>query len=849
MRTRITTAIPWLALTNVIAFLAAGLVILLPIPAAGQTVSSAQTQTKPLDARYDKGGTRYTASVTVSQTTDLVHQKVKVSWSGLRPTTAQGTYPVVIMQCWGKAAEVTQQTCWNAGTNVGTQRLGFGLHDVLFNATDPATKAVFGDTPSENSVVPFKARDDGLLYNGWQSSEGWGKDAEGKDKVTKTNPTGFSVATSNAVMPGTYVGRTGANGSGEHDIELLTEFELKHLGCGSTSPCSLVVIPVGDPHCNASRDAQCLSSASASLRNATTWMWPTNWSRRVAFDLSFRESPEACKLDDRLETGLAGSWYAYQLLNNSWRPKFCNDENLFKLGYTALSDGDARGLFGTALASTWQDGSTNALLTSRAMAGEPVKPFVYAPVTVSSVAVSFILDAPDGTKEVTELKLNARLLAKLFTQSYRTTAAAGAEHPALKNNPKWWGADPEFAALNPSLAGLAALTREGSEYPVFSIGDMDALYALTAYIAADKDAVAWLNGANDGYGMFVNPWYHHYQLPVGLLELRDDWVVTDERSPFKGEKLLGQHANTADNINVGAVAATQAWPTAFINRSCTPDPDPAKPPTCVFKRKDQRQVGGQRAMLAVTSLGDSKVYGLRQAALQTAAGKFVAPDDYSVAQALRGTKLDEKTGVLSTDFEKLHPDAYPGMSIVYAGIPTTGLSPATAGNYAKFLDYAAEPGQVRGYAAGQLPDGYVPLSEPLREQTRNAAKAVREQKGEVPPPPASLAEDPAAGLLPPVGGGGGATNGAAGGGGAGANAPAPGASPSASPTGAPTVDKAATSVATRTDSSGLAKWVLPGLLAIAVLAGLIAFGAMVWTQPDHPVRRALRAAADRLRRS
>ncbi|CAM4003326.1 hypothetical protein KIPE111705_35735 [Kibdelosporangium persicum] len=840
---------PWLALVSVVALLAAGLVMFIPVTAVGQQETSAVTRTQDLDKGYSNTETKqYKGTVTVSQTSGLVRQRVKVSWSGFKPTGTGGSsaapYPVVVMQCWGKSTEVTQQTCWNGGTNMGTQVLNAAALIEPF----PYAGDIFGPTPAANavkSVVPFKARDDGKLYSGTQDDTGWPAGA-----VVKANPPAFSETTKNAIMPNNYMGITNADGTGEVDIELLTAFENPHLGCSSTAACSLVVIPVGDPTCKndaelpANRRGQC-AKPQAVLRNAATWATQTNWARKFVFDLSFRESAASCQLDERQETGLAGSFYAYQLLNNSWRPKFCHDESLFRLGYTALSDGESRAQYMAALGGEWQDGTTNALLTSRAIEGEPAKPTVYAPVTITSVAVSFVLDDEKG-REVTELKLNARLLAKMLTQSYRTMAGSGVNHPALRTNPEWWGSDPEFLALNPGLTAAmqSRIGREASAYPVISLGDLDAIHALTSYIAADKDAVAWLGGANDGYGMVVNPQFHNYKLPVGLLELRDDYVVTDNNL-FKGQILLSQYANVADNLYSAAIAATQAWPYANISQSCT---GPVNEQICTLKRVDQRQIGGQRAVLAITTLADSRVFGLRQAALQTTPGKFVKPDDVAVALALRGTTLDEKTGVLTSDIPAMHPNAYPGMSIVYAAIPTSGLSAGTAGNYAKFLDYAAGPGQAAGQEAGQLPTGYVPLSDPLREQTRNAAVAVREQKGVVPAPPPGLSEDPAAGLLPPgesgassglLGSGGG---GVAGGNGAGAAAGAASnaTTPPSSPTAPPTVDKQATSVATRSDSSGFAKWVLPGLLGIGALAGLIAFGAMVWTQPDHPVRRWLR---------
>ncbi|TCO58438.1 hypothetical protein [Actinocrispum wychmicini] len=820
----------WLALTGVVSLLA----LLVPMTASADP-GSAVVQSRQLDEKYDSvkdpaHPVIHKATVSVSQTTGLVHQKVKVSWSGLIPTTAGGpggsAYPVVVMQCWGTETEITQQTCWSAGSNVGT-KLDYSAYD-----SRPLDKKIFGENPdADTTYAPFKAKDDGLLYNG-EGTGGWPPGT-----VVPHNPPALSPATQNAVMPVAYQGFTNPDGTGETDFEMLTGFELPHLGCGSTAACTLVVVPIGDPTCVPDFSWVCEIADANILRDSHTWVSPTNWSRRFAFPLSFRESPATCQFDNRQETGFAGSYYLYQVLNNSWRPKFCKDQKLFRLGYTALSDGDARNQFSASLVGPWQDGSTNALLTSRPLTGDPPKPVVYAPVAVTGVAVSFVLDDENG-KEVTKVNLNARLLAKMITQSYRTMGAAGTSNPGIRGNPDWWGEDREFLALNPGLAGaMFRVGREGANYPVISLGDLDAIYALTSYIAADKDAVAWLNGADDGYGTVVNPKFHQYPVPVGQLELRDDFKDNNRNSPVFGQILLSAYANVADNPYNAAVADAQAWPYAGLRQSCV---DPSKPETCTLKRVDTRQNGGQRALLAITTMGDSRVFGLRQAALATSGGKFVAPDDYSIALALRGTKLDQKTGILGTDFPKLHPLAYPGMSIVYAAVPTIGLSPATAGDYAKFLDYAAGPGQVQGTELGQLPDGYVPLSDPLREQTSNAARAVRDQKGEIPAPPPGLATDPAAGLLPPASDGG--TNGNA----AGGNQP-PGAAPAAAPppgsatSAAPNVQKLATSAATRTDTSDWAKWALPGVLGLGVLAGLVALGATVWTQPQHAIRRALRA--------
>ena len=67
--------------------------------------------------------------------------------------------------------------------------------------------------------------------------------------------------------------------------------------------------------------------------------------------------------------------------------------------------------------------------------------------------------------------------------------------------------------------------------------------------------------------------------------------------------------------------------------------------------------------------------------------------------------------------------------VIYAMVPTSGLSHAKAAAIARFLDFAAGAGQTTGVRPGQLPAGYLPLTAKLRAQTRRAAKAVAAQRG------------------------------------------------------------------------------------------------------------------------
>ena len=66
-------------------------------------------------------------------------------------------------------------------------------------------------------------------------------------------------------------------------------------------------------------------------------------------------------------------------------------------------------------------------------------------MSVTGLVVAFQIDDADG-KPVTDLKLNARLVAKLVTASYRSGG-----NPAVINNPVNIFRDPEFQALNPGV--------------------------------------------------------------------------------------------------------------------------------------------------------------------------------------------------------------------------------------------------------------------------------------------------------------------------------------------------------------------------------------------------------------
>ncbi len=59
----------------------------------------------------------------------------------------------------------------------------------------------------------------------------------------------------------------------------------------------------------------------------------------------------------------------------------------------------------------------------------------------------------------------------------------------------------------------------------------------------------------------------------------------------------------------------------------------------------------------------------------------------------------------------------------------------------KFLDFVATSGQTTGAAPGELPEGYLPLPESLRQQTLKAATEVHDQVGNPKPKPSASPSD------------------------------------------------------------------------------------------------------------
>ena len=136
--------------------------------------------------------------------------------------------------------------------------------------------------------------------------------------------------------------------------------------------------------------------------------------------------------------------------------------------------------------------------------------------------VAFQIDDADG-KPVTDLKLNARLVAKLITASYRSGG-----NQAVINNPVNIFRDPEFLALNPGvdLAGR----RAGQPSAASSATSPTPPLRSPVGSRPTPTLAAFMAGNPDPWGMKVNTNYKAVPLPFDNFPLLDQLHVGHVRA-------------------------------------------------------------------------------------------------------------------------------------------------------------------------------------------------------------------------------------------------------------------------------------------------------------------------------
>lgn len=708
------------------------LVALVPASAVaatdGATDPSAysKTQTITRDHRETDGTTTTLESKTVTVMVDHTEnlrgrERVRITWSGARPTAGRASdpyglngyrqeYPVVIMQCRGiddpslpLDEQLQPETCW---TSTSAQRAvleptsnAIWQHDMYASAADtgnadpatwPADCTLLGPTFPQH-LTPFVTAK-GATFSGC------------------TEATMPPEAALDAALPAAEIyAFTALDGTGSVQFEVRTETENESLGCSATVPCSIVVIPImgvscadGNSSCNQDGKLEPGSLAAGGgyddAVSARYWWSESNWRNRFSVPLTFALPPDVCDiLDTRAPVDMFGSELLAQA-SLQWAPAYCLRADRFKYHHNVMSDASGLRLLGTG-------GGVAAFVSEPAASATPE--LGYAPVAVTGFAVGYVADLTDNRGELTTMRLTPRLLAKLLTQSY-PASSGGKLEPGLGTNPLSLNRDPEFIELNP---GVSLTESEAKATLLFLNQASDVVTAVTSYIAADPEAMAFINGEADPWGMTVNPAYKAISLPRDEWPLLDTWVLPAQEGSC--EATITQAYQTRLAAPVGtlrtiATALLDAWPNTQTRCERTATTEPWT------KGRGPRQDYGTRFMLGLVSLGDAERYGIRTAELRTAGTRtgatFVGASQASMTAALPAIRQSAPGMPFRIDRTALSDAAYPGTMIVHAAARLSGLAAADADHVAQFIRTVTTEGQVAGSGNGELPAGYVPIT-------------------------------------------------------------------------------------------------------------------------------------------
>jgi hypothetical protein len=610
-------------------------------------------------------------------------------------------------------------------------------------------------------------------------------------------------------------GTTNPNGTGQTEILLFTAVQNQFLGCDATHACSLVVVPSqgGDsidfqpPHCaDHSMDSQVTDLGQYAFGPSTSPAGTANglcsWQKRIVIPLHFAPTPNGCP--QRAADFTAGGSPMLARAMVEWETGMCFGSSPVTLQYNSeINESEARG----DLAS----GLFDVGFTTQPLTGSGKHPFTYAPVAVSAASVAYWVDNLTTHQPYTNMRLNARLVTKLLTTSYdfSSESCPGAAHyqfgcdNSVDNNPQSLYSDPEFVKLNPTITNAANPT--GYQIPTVVSGDSDMTWVTTSWIAADKAGSGFLAGQFDPWGMHVNTYYLAQKYPA------DAFLPMDPYIP-----LSTQYSPTYPLASVATYQA-QNW---------MPGTQDTKDPSTGNYNALTPETPGNRDLFAFTDQADAATFLFPTAALLNAAGRYVQPTAKSMTAAVKDMTVNPDKITRSMNFAKKDPAAYPLTMVIYAVVPTGGISAAKAAKIAQFLDYVANQGQQSGTAPGDLPPGFVPLPDALRQETLAAADEVLHQTGN-PKPAASPSNSSSSSSSSSA-----------------SASKSPSASPSPSGSGSATAHSIAVSFS-RPDSTGTS-WVVLALLIAGLVLIVAGPAALVYGSPGS--RAAVASGVRRLRR-
>jgi hypothetical protein len=763
--------------------------------------------------------------VTVDQTVNLTNQIVHVTWSNFTPSGYSGDSA-------GCDLTPNLQLC-------NGFKKGFEFYPVYVIECK-------GSNPADWSAC-------NTLFVGTPTSGAAGNAVESYTQGGKT-----TQATDCSDVPTDNV-----CGTGYTDIQIQTSVQNQTLGCSSTTACSLVVVPqwggVSDgvpADCENHLQDLWFGSSSASDEGQT--FTTCAWNDRVVVPLSFAPTPQQYCGSNDYAFSAQGSPMLERVMAQ-WQPSWCTSSSgKVNFNYdSAVNEYEARAGFLGNGSSGVSSATDVALVTDPPPSTESSgssRQFTYAPITTTAITIAYYVDNQTTQEPVTDLKLDARLVAKLLTESYSLdfsqcqsgqTQQSDTCDPKVAGNPVSIFADPEFYKLNPQyteadfVTETNGLDNSGDFLPIVLAGNSDMTYELTRWVESDPEARAFLAGQPDPWGMHVNLYYEQGQsqsYPLTQYQVLDPGFhatvaeIGSGSYPYLSTMQVAWNPVTGlDNV-ASALAGWTPTGDQFAG-SCT---NPSTPlGQCqnaqgnLINAKDAADPFPQRALFAILDAGTAAAYRFPTAQLVNPAGNAEPPNTDTMTAAVDSMKTNPDGITQYDDYQSEAANAYPLTEVQYAMVPTCGLASTKAGAISTLLQDVSNS-QTYGVGLGQIPPfgGYLALDDAQKQQDLTAAQAVGQQtcKGTKPDttvsgqtPPAS--NNSGSGNPNNTGNGNPTTPGTTPTSGASGHATA-GASPKVSATPIGLGDKAA-------DTSGDVKYILPAALAAGALlaiGGPLAYG-------------------------
>lgn len=599
-------------------------------------------------------------------------------------------------------------------------------------------------------------------------------------------------------------------GVGQTDIQILTAQENQFLGCSARHECSLVIVPAqgGNPFSQPINCSDHSLDTGGSDLGQFAFVSSTgicSWRDRIVVPLKFAPLPANCPINNTAFTVLGSPMMLRAM--TQWRSYLCAAANPLTFVYNASITEPA------AIEDVPLGLGDIALTTRPGPVSSGKHTYAYAPVAISAVSVAYWVDSPITGLPVRKLKLDQRLLAKMLTQSYNFDSyGCGSGAPpkgigcdgAVDGNPIGLFVDLEFKRLNPKVR---TPTGFGSTFQVPTVmsGHSDMTWEMTRWIAHDPAGAGFVKGQFDPWGMHVNTNYLAVRYPTDSFTGQDNYPIIAHR--YNPTFPLGGSVNSVAGYQV------QNW---------DPGTSWVKDQYGNFSR-DQVEPPGERDLFAVLDQADAAAYRFPTAELLNARSRYVAPSLKSMAAALPSLTATSKAQKVTEDinYDKLRPGAYPLTMVIYAMVPTSGLSAKKATAIARFLNFITGPGQSPGFRPGRLPPGYLPLPPKFKAEAQHTANLVLTQKGNSPTsrrsPSQSSSPSPSTTSTTPT--------------------------PSQPSTPAPSSGPRIVTVALKSrQAAGLARYALPILLITGGLAALSGASALVISSAGAAIMATLRRA-------